>query len=164
MGLATSLVAAGISPGDRIAILSANCPAWTVCDYAIQSVGAITVPLYATSTPGQAKQILRDSGARLVCAGEAEMSTVQAIADDIPSVERVISMTSELAHLIAAAPTSDSPPAREATSRLAALGPDDLATIVYTSGTTGPPKGVTLSHGNLHERFADAIDAAYAES
>lgn len=153
--LAAVLVDRGMQHGDRVAVLSANRPAWSLCDYAIQSVGAITVPLYATSTPKQIEQILRDSGARLVfVGGDAETAAVQGIAGGLDSLEQVVSMGSELSHLIAAAPAAESAASREAAARLDALTPDDLATIVYTSGTTGDPKGVMLSHGNLLHQLA----------
>jgi long-chain acyl-CoA synthetase len=148
--LAARLVARGLSPGDRVAILAPNLPEWSLVDLACLTAGLVAVPLYATSTPDQVRHILADSGCRLVfVAGPDELARLVPVLPDLPDFDGVVSfvpvddpaVTATLADELAAG--GDSAAVDE---RLAAASADDLATIVYTSGTTGEPKGVMLGH------------------
>ena len=151
---ARALVAAGIERGDRVAIFAANSPEWTEADLATLLVGAVPVPIYATSTPEQVSHIVNDSGARLLFAGGAtELDRVRRA--NTPNLERLVTLaetgddhTPALAGFrerVAARPDLDA----EVDERFAAASPDDLASIIYTSGTTGSPKGVMLPHRAL---------------
>jgi len=136
---AAALAARGLRPGDRIALLSYNRPEWAIVDYAAQLIGAVTVPLYATSTPDQADFILSDSGAKLTFVeDEAQLAKLEPGRDAIifDTGPGAMSFESFLAG------AKGSPPKVE-------VDPEALATIIYTSGTTGTPKGVMLSHRNL---------------
>jgi len=149
-----------IRKGDRIAILSENRPEWPIADMASLLLGAVTVPLYTTLTPEQTLTQLRDSGCRIIFLSSQKqldkvlsilpqtqlekivfMDSVQLPAEPAPRAEcvpmaRILQQTSSIL-----------PPDIEAQAR--AIGPDDLATIVYTSGTTGTSKGAMLTHGNI---------------
>ena len=153
IGTARSLAGWGIGRGDRVAILSENRPEWAVADFASMLLGAADVPIYPTLTEEQTLGILQDSGARLAFVSTAEqLNKILAIKgrtaiekvvvmDDLGSPE-AISMRSLMEN-----PCSGRDPEMDARGK--SSGPDDLATIVYTSGTTGIPKGVMLTHGNL---------------
>ncbi|HTF55870.1 MAG TPA: long-chain fatty acid--CoA ligase, partial [Planctomycetota bacterium] len=136
---AAALAARGVRPGDRIALLSYNRPEWAIVDYAAQLIGAVTVPLYATSTPDQVAFILSDSGAKLTFAENAEQLAKLGPGLDAVVFDAVPAATSFESFLAGA---TGPPPAVE-------TDPAALATIIYTSGTTGTPKGVMLSHRNL---------------
>lgn len=146
---AAALVNAGVQPGDRVAIWSANRPEWTLVDYATLNVGGIVVPLYYTSTAEQAHHMLSDSGAKLlVINGEHERTVLAAIRDQLPELETVLSMEPvdglpTLAEFMARGTEED---AAEVARRMASQSVDDTASLVYTSGTTGLPRGVMLSH------------------
>ncbi|MCW5954138.1 MAG: long-chain fatty acid--CoA ligase, partial [Propionibacteriaceae bacterium] len=149
--LAARLIDLGLQPGDRVGLFAPNLPEWTLVDLACLTAGLVVVPLYPTSTPDQAEHILADSGCRLLFVDGAERR--QRIVDaHLPALERVVSFTAggglpTLAEEMAAAPAIDL-----VDERLAGTGGDDLATIVYTSGTTGLPKGVMLHHrGFVHQ-------------
>jgi long-chain acyl-CoA synthetase len=157
--LAKGLVAAGVAAGDRVALMSRTRYEWTAIDYAIWAAGAVTVPIYETSSAEQVEWILSDSGARaLVVETPTHLETAAKTLSAAPGVQRVWQIeggqpepgaavpTEPLSALVAAgAEVSDEEVDRRRTSRGAA----DLATIIYTSGTTGRPKGCELSHGNL---------------
>jgi long-chain acyl-CoA synthetase len=163
MALANGLIAAGIRTGDRVALMSRTRYEWTVVDYAILAAGAVTVPVYETSSAEQVGWILSDSGARAlivetpghlqvaaqVLGGLPELSRVWLIegagADD-PRTAAGTPPAEPLSALAAAGADVASP---ELSQRHGARGADDLATIIYTSGTTGPPKGCELTHRNL---------------
>ena len=140
--LAASLVDAGVEPGDRVAIFGGTREEWVVADLAILMAGAITVPIYPSLVGEQAAYILVDSGARVLIAEDA--SFVKRIADHDPAVIERMTRAVLFADLPATDPSKEL--AAKVDARIAATKPDDLATIVYTSGTTGSPKGVMLTH------------------
>jgi long-chain acyl-CoA synthetase len=145
--LARGLIAAGIAPADRVALMSHTRYEWTLLDYALWSIGAVVVPIYETSSADQAEWILSDSAARsVIVETEAFEQMVAAARDRLPALEHVWRMQEDLDKLIAAGTdVSDETVAERATAAVAA----DLATIIYTSGTTGRPKGCELTHENL---------------
>jgi long-chain acyl-CoA synthetase len=155
---AAGLVQQGIKPGDRVGIFSPNMPEWLIADYAILSIRAITVPIYATSTAEQLAVIAGNSGMRLLLVGtEAEYPIACDAQIQCPAMENLIIMDEAFkpkdskiklfADFLQAAPGETT--AMDIKNRHQAMDPDDLATIIYTSGTTGQPKGVQLSHANF---------------
>ena len=146
--LAKGLVAAGIEPGDRVALMSHTRYEWTLIDYAIWTAGAVTVPVYETSSAEQAEWILSDSGARACFAETAALRGHhrRASGTGCPALEHIWRIDSDLDSLRAAgADVGDEVIAERAAAARAA----DLATVIYTSGTTGRPKGCELTHENL---------------
>ena len=145
--LAKGLIAAGIAPGDRVALMSHTRYEWTLVDYAVWTAGAVVVPIYETSSAEQAEWILSDSAARAVI---AETDAFEKMITDargrLPALEHLWRVQPGLSDLAASgAGVSDDTLARRARTSKAA----DPATVIYTSGTTGRPKGCQLSHENL---------------
>ncbi|HEU4514023.1 MAG TPA: AMP-dependent synthetase/ligase [Nocardioidaceae bacterium] len=154
--VAKGLVASGIEPGDRVGLLSRTRYEWTLVDYAVWFAGAVTVPLYETSSAEQIEWILADSGARAVFAEDAlHVDRVAEVRGGLPLLEHVWAMDSLDALVTAGREVSE----RRLEERRAALSPDSLATLLYTSGTTGRPKGCMLTHGNFMVEVAVALDA-----
>ncbi len=153
--LARGIIGAGIEPGDRIALMSRTRYEWTLIDYAIWTAGAVTVPVYETSSAEQVEWMLGDSGARAVFAEtNAHSATIDGVRSRLPDLDRGIWAMGELDALVAGGqPVSDD----ELAQRMARRGSADLATILYTSGTTGRPKGCELTHGNLLADVRNAI-------
>lgn len=146
--VAAGLVASGIGPGDRVALMGATSYEWTLCDYAIWSAGAVTVPVYETSSADQVEWILGDSGCTAVIVQTAEHSaTVSAVAQRLPDLEHTWVLEAGAVEDLAG--HADTPSRAEAGRRRAALTGSDLATLIYTSGTTGRPKGCELTHQNF---------------
>jgi long-chain acyl-CoA synthetase len=147
IALAKGLVAAGIEPGDRVALMSHTRYEWTLIDYAIWTAGAVTVPVYETSSAEQAEWILSDSGARACFVETASYGDIiGSFRDRVPALSHVWRIDSDLDSLRAAgADVGD----ELVTERAASAGAADLATVIYTSGTTGRPKGCELTHENL---------------
>ena len=145
---AKGLLAAGIEPGDRVALLSGTRWEWTVLDYAIWCAGGVSVPIYQSSAVEQLGAILTDSGARLALVESAALAErVRAAA---PGLELLVIDDGALGSLAASgASVSDA----DLESRRTAVGRGDLATLVYTSGTTGQPKGCMLTHGALMDEI-----------
>lgn len=164
--LALGLYALGVRHGERVALLSENCPEWTLADVGCLFLGAIDVPIYPTLTPPQVAYILKDSGARvLFIQNQAKFEQVQDLLGDCPQLEHVIFFDESGMSMPAAisfaeleergrATGNENPGLGEELSR--AVAPEDLATIIYTSGTTGEPKGVMLSHTNLVTNLIDS--------
>jgi long-chain acyl-CoA synthetase len=154
--LAKGLVAAGIGPGDRVALMSRTSYEWTLIDYACWAAGAVTVPVYQTSSAEQVEWILTDSSA---CAVFAETSAhaeiVGSIRGRLPGLARLW-MTGELDALASGGARIS---AEQLEQRRAGRTAADLATIVYTSGTTGRPKGCQITHGNLLADVRNAVAA-----
>ncbi|WP_037577259.1 AMP-dependent synthetase/ligase [Phaeacidiphilus oryzae] len=148
---AKGLIAGGVQAGDRVALMSRTRYEWTLLDFAIWCAGAITVPVYETSSAEQVEWILGDSGA-VACVTEtaAHERTVNQVRDRLPQLKQVWQIEGgAVEHLQAEGHDLDSALVHQ---RRATLGADSIATIVYTSGTTGRPKGCALTHRNfLHE-------------
>ncbi|MBO3731251.1 AMP-dependent synthetase/ligase [Glycomyces niveus] len=143
---AKGLAAAGIQPGDRVALMSATRYEWTLLDYAIWAAGAVTVTIYETSSADQAKFIIEDSGAVAAIVEDAEMAEmVEGLGTQVKHVWTIDGAPGAIEALDALGADAGVDIEERRTSRKA----DDLATIVYTSGTTGRPKGCMLTHRNL---------------
>lgn len=156
--LSRGLVAMGLQAGDRVGILSNNRPEWHLADLAILSAGAVTVPVYQTNASSQVAYVLRDAGCRFCFVEDAEQLAKVLLRQDETPLEVVIMMTPGNGlddDFVVDIPTveargrDDGQGSDAWHARAERIQPDDLATIVYTSGTTGPPKGVMLSHANL---------------
>ncbi|WP_022872332.1 AMP-dependent synthetase/ligase [Nesterenkonia alba] len=158
--VAKGLIATGVAPGDRVAIMSATRYEWALIDFAIWYAGAISVPIYETSSPSQIAWILSDSGARTVIVEKDahRQSVLEAIdRENITGVEDIFSITGgDLGTLRTAGAEVDD---AEVASRRSAAGLKDLATLIYTSGTTGRPKGCELTHGNFAEHCLQTLAA-----
>jgi long-chain acyl-CoA synthetase len=147
IALAKGLIAAGIEPGDRVALMSHTRYEWTLIDYAIWTAGAVTVPVYETSSAEQAEWILSDSGARACFVETASYGDIiGSFRDRVPALSHLWRIDSDLDSLRAAGADVGDEVVAE---RAATAGAADLATVIYTSGTTGRPKGCELTHENL---------------
>ena len=144
--IARGLIALGIRPGDRVALLCSTRPEWTLIDCGALVAGTTVVPIYQTNSPEECGYVLAHSGARAVfCEDDEQLAKISAVRDDCPELEHVIPI-GELAALCERGATIDPAVIDEIQ---AAVAPDDIATIIYTSGTTGPPKGCMASHANF---------------
>ena len=148
---ALGLIADGVQAGDRVAIFSATRYEWAILDLAILAVGAVTVPIYETSSAEQVRWVLTDSAAVVAFAEtDAHATMVAELTGELPELRRVL-------HIDGSGPKAleqleqhgASVDPAELTARLEALRADDPATLIYTSGTTGRPKGCQLTHSNL---------------
>ncbi|MCF7821306.1 MAG: long-chain fatty acid--CoA ligase [Mariprofundaceae bacterium] len=151
--VASGLMRAGIKPGDRIALLMENRPEWAVIDYAILSIGAVTVPLYCSYRPQDIAYVLGDCGASIgFTSGGQLLSHLKKAVDQCQSVKRIYTIDGAaddgLVHNLAELEDGDADEER-LNRRLARIDREQLATLVYTSGTTANPKGVMLTHGNI---------------
>lgn len=146
--LAAGFMAAGVQPGDRVALMSRTRYEWTVLDYAIMTAGGVVVPVYPTSSLDQVEWILGDSGAVAIVAETAEHAGMVAAARArLPALSHMWVINSDGLADITALGARVTP--RQVEERRRSRGAGDLAEIVYTSGTTGRPKGCMLSHGNI---------------
>ena len=154
---AKGLIAAGLEPGGRVAVMSRTRYEWTVLDFAIWAAGGQTVPIYATSSADQVEWIVRDSGTRFVVTETPENTdTVTTATARHPQPPRVWQLDAGAMAELAA--LGEELPDDEITKRRASLTPDTIATICYTSGTTGRPKGCVLTHANLHAEAANLVE------
>ncbi len=156
--MAAGLVAAGVEPGDRVALMSRTRLEWALCDYAIWQAGAVTVPIYDTSSAEQVEWILYDSGATAAFVEtEEHAATIAAVRERAPALRQTwVIDHGDLDRLIAdgqriAGGVLD--------DRRSGMNADALATIVYTSGTTGRPKGCMLTHRNLVSTYSNTAEA-----
>ena len=151
---ALGLIAEGVKPGDRVAVLSATRYEWPIIDLAILAAGALTVPIYETSSAEQVRFVLQDSGAVLIVAEtDAHADKIEHLENELPELRKVLriegSGTPALDALDALAEAGKSVDPSELDRRLAGISAADPATLIYTSGTTGRPKGCQLTHSNL---------------
>jgi long-chain acyl-CoA synthetase len=149
--VAQGLIAEGVRPGDRVAVFSATRYEWPIIDFAILSVGGLTVPIYETSSVEQVRHVLSDSGAVLVFAEtDAHADKIEHLKTELPDLRKVFRIESaDASALDALAEAGKSVDAGEVDARLAGIKASDPATLIYTSGTTGRPKGCQLTHSNL---------------
>jgi long-chain acyl-CoA synthetase len=148
---ALGLISLGVQAGDRVSIFSATRYEWAILDLAILSVGAVTVPIYETSSAEQVRWVLQNAEAVLAFAEtDAHAAMVTELTAELPALRRVLHIDGSgpkaLDQLVEAGASVE--PA-DLTARLEALRADDPATLIYTSGTTGRPKGCQLTHSNL---------------
>jgi long-chain acyl-CoA synthetase len=155
--VAKGLVASGVEPGDRVGLISKTRYEWTLLDYAIWFAGAVSVPVYETSSAEQVRWILEDSGARAVIAETAEhVARVTEVRGGLAELNHVWSIADNAVDILSRLGQDISDDELE--RRRTTAGPDELATIIYTSGTTGRPKGCMLTHGNFMVELDVAVD------
>ncbi len=154
--LAAGLIELGVDPGDRIAISGKNSTDWVAFDYAIQHVGAISVPLHDTLAPDQVAHIVAHSGCRVYFAGDAEQLD-KAQGSALSGVEHLVAghrgndwdgPVIGIERLAAMGRNRLSTDRAVLDDRIASVRPEDVFSIVYTPGTTGPPRGAELTHHN----------------
>lgn len=158
---ARGLIAKGVNPGDRVAVLSATRYEWAILDLAILSVGALTVPIYETSSAEQVRWVLTDSGAVLLFTETDQHAALAAeLTAELPDLREVLTIDgSTPAALDVLSEAGASVDAGEVDARVGALRADAPATLIYTSGTTGQPKGCQLTHSNLLHEIRGAKSA-----
>ncbi|MFI6269098.1 AMP-dependent synthetase/ligase [Micromonospora zamorensis] len=154
--VARGLIAAGIEPGVRVGLMSRTRYEWTLLDYAIWTVGAVTVPIYETSSAEQAAWILEDSNAvAVVVETEAHAALVAGVRHRLPELNHVWQIDrGGVDDLVTSGASVE---LAEVERRRKAVHAGDLATIIYTSGTTGRPKGCVLTHRNMYADIANAV-------
>ncbi|MGW0825056.1 AMP-dependent synthetase/ligase [Streptomyces sp. NPDC002845] len=160
LAVAKGLIAEGLMPGDRLAIMARTTYEWTLLDFAAWAAGLVTVPIYPTSSVFQTRWILQDSGAVALAtetAGQAAALGPQQ--DRLPDLRHV--WVFEKGHVDRLAELGRDRQDQEVAVRRGVLGPDTLATLIYTSGTTGRPKGCAITHGNFFAEVDNAIDLLY---
>lgn len=167
--IARALHALGVQPGDRVGIFSQNRPEWTLADFAILAIRAVSVPIYATNTKQQAAYIVDETEMAVIFTGNQEnYDKIQAIKERSTSLKHIIAfddattISGEEAQSFSQFLELGADKAQDAEieARLAEAQSDELATIIYTSGTTGEPKGVMLTHGNIYHQFK-AMDGQF---
>jgi long-chain acyl-CoA synthetase len=157
---ALGLIAEGVKPGDRVAVLSATRYEWTLLDFAILAAGAVTVPIYETSSAEQVRFVLQDSGAVLIFAEtDAHADKIEHLEHELPELRKVLRIEGSGAPALdALADAAKSVDSSQLDDRLAGIKAADPATLIYTSGTTGRPKGCQLTHSNLVYEIRGARD------
>jgi long-chain acyl-CoA synthetase len=156
--LAAGLIAIGVQPGDRVALMCHTRLEWAHADYAIQAAGAVTVPIYDTSSAEQIAWIVSDSGTVAIILETPEHAALyDAVAERLPDCRhRYVIEEGGLGALAAA---GDGVTAADVDERIAGVTHDSLATLIYTSGTTGRPKGCVLTQGNMCTNVAQSLQA-----
>ncbi|RST19446.1 long-chain fatty acid--CoA ligase [Streptomyces sp. WAC05374] len=154
---AKGLIAQGVRPGDRVGLISRTRFEWVQLDFAIWSAGAVTVPVYETSSPEQVQWILGDAGAvAVIVESETHAAAVESVRENLPALRHVWRLDKGAVEELTALGADVSEEAvDEATSAAKA---DDIATIVYTSGTTGRPKGCVLTHRNFFAECGNVVE------
>jgi long-chain acyl-CoA synthetase len=149
--IALGLIDLGLQPGDRVCLLAGTRLEWTLCSFGISAAGGVVVPVYPTNAPSECKWVAGDSGARIaICEDEDQREKFEQVRDELPKLKHLIGIEPgggdiTVQELRSRGASRD---ASELAERQDEVKPDDPYTIVYTSGTTGPPKGTVLTHRN----------------
>lgn len=159
---AKGLVAAGLRPGDRVGLMSRTRYEWTLLDFAIWTAGGVTVPVYETSSPEQIQWILGDSGTVACVVETAEhAAAVESVRGRVPQLRDVwrIDAGGDGEGAVAALTAAGAEVSDETLEKhRSAAGADSPATLVYTSGTTGRPKGCVITHGGFLAECGNAVE------
>lgn len=160
--VAHAIIALGIGPGERVAVIGENRPEWLFSDQGILAAGCVTVGIYAANSPEQVQYVVEHSGARLIIVeGEEQLDKLLEIRAALPGLERIVVMDPEglrtfadpqvmmFGEFLRLGEEYERQHRGAVEERMAAIRPEDLAVLIYTSGTTGPPKGAMLSHRNI---------------
>jgi long-chain acyl-CoA synthetase len=151
--IANGLAALGVQAGDRVAILAGTRAEWTLADLGTLWAGATVVPIYNTNSPEECEYVLAHSASRVVlCEDAAQMEKIDSVRERCPKLEHTVVLVGSAPGAITLDALRERGRALDepvAAARSAAVRPGDVATIVYTSGTTGPPKGCMLTHANM---------------
>jgi long-chain acyl-CoA synthetase len=166
---AAALIDVGVRPGDRVGLLAENRVEWLVADIGILAAAAVNVPPHAPLTARQVHYQLADAGVSwLIVSTPGQLDKVRQVRGELPALRGVVAFDRGAAGddalswdgFLQRGRRALAQHAAELARREAALGPSDLATIMYTSGTTGNPKGVMLTHGNLLSNAAAVLEAS----
>jgi long-chain acyl-CoA synthetase len=158
VALAKGLIAAGVQPGDRVGLMSKTRYEWSLVDFAIWFAGAVTVPIYETSSAEQVEWILSDSGAvAFVVETDAHAAVFAEVRERVPDVAHLWQI--DAGGLEALRDTGSGVDDAQVEGRRAELGASTLATVIYTSGTTGRPKGCELTHGNFLAESYNVVES-----
>src|SRR3954454_4478832 len=152
--IALGLIALGLQPGERVAILCDTRPEWAYAEFAISSAGAVAVPICPTNSPEECEWVAGNSeSVMVVCEDAEQVAKIVAVRERLPQLRKIIVVdpsgdTADAISLDDVRRRGNRRDVELLRSRTAAVGPDDPFTFIYTSGTTGPPKGCVLTHGN----------------
>ncbi|WP_245239561.1 AMP-binding protein, partial [Streptomyces sp. MZ04] len=160
LAVAKGLIAEGLAPGDRLAIMARTTYEWTLLDFAAWAAGLVTVPVYPTSSAYQTRWIVQDSGAVALAAETAELaSSLGPERDRMPDLRHLWSFEKgDVRRLAELGRRNGHIDDAEVHARRGELKPSSVATLIYTSGTTGRPKGCVLTHGNFFAEVDNAIE------
>jgi long-chain acyl-CoA synthetase len=154
--VAAGLIGLGVAPGDRVLLLSRTRREWVLLDHAILAAGAVTVPVYDTASPSQIATILANSGARVALVETAEQrEVVTRVSDHARGLEHVLAIDEGALDRLEDAGIGH---LAEVDARIDALRGEDLAAVLYSSGTTGEPKGCELTHANLTANVRQTVE------
>ncbi|MBE2318071.1 long-chain fatty acid--CoA ligase [Solirubrobacter sp. CPCC 204708] len=161
--IARGLIDLGLHPGERVALLCTTRIEWTFADFGITSAGGVVVPIYPTNSPEECAWVAGNSESRFAIAEDAsQVAKLIAVRDQLPGLEAIVSIepAEGAISLDEVRERGRARDAAEVAERIAAVKPEDPYTIMYTSGTTGPPKGCVLTHGNYRSvtRMCEEID------
>jgi long-chain acyl-CoA synthetase len=152
VGVACALIEAGLRPGEHVALMSPNCPEWLYSDFGIMAAGGVTVPVYPSVQPRVAAFIAEDTKARFAIADAASTAKLA----EHPYPKRIFTMEEDVPRWIETRPSVEL--RAQFQQRLASLDPRHVATVIYTSGTSGDPKGVVLTHRHFLETAKAALE------
>jgi long-chain acyl-CoA synthetase len=165
--IARGLIAVGIEPGERVCILSDTRPEWTIADAASLCAGAVVAPIYHTDSPEECEYVLRHSEARVVfCEDGSQIAKIEEVSSRCPALRHVIAFQGSGSGSLSIEQLVElgrEIPDEQVDARAAAVSPESLASLVYTSGTTGPPKACMLTHRNWMEQahmLEESLDLA----